>query len=123
MENKNIDSHNNDRVEEFDQVETNNNMKLINRHCGTYDIKFQISKALLANKSNPLSTIWVKCYAKSNNDRLHSVVLQIDSNSSVSSYYNSDDKNSNRTKPVQSSINDNSSNDGKLFPLSITDND
>ena len=47
LENKNIDSHNNDRVEEFDQVETNNNMKSINCHCGTYDIKFQISKALL----------------------------------------------------------------------------
>ena len=46
---KQIESHNNDRVEEFVQVETNKNMKPINRQCGTYNVKFQISKALSTN--------------------------------------------------------------------------
>ena len=58
-----------------------------------------------------------------NNDRLSTNVLQVDSNSSDSSDYNSDDKNWNETLSVQSSINDNSSNDGIFFPLSIIDND
>ena len=61
-------------------------------------------------------------YAKSNDDRLPSVVLQVDSNSSAPSDYNSYDNNLNGTLSVQSSINDNSSNDLHLFPPSITDN-
>ena len=40
LENKNIESHNIDTVEEVDQVETNKNMKSINRQCGTRNVKF-----------------------------------------------------------------------------------
>ena len=65
----------------------------------------------------------VECYAIYNDDRLPSDVQQVDNNSSDSFDYNSDEKNSNGTLSVQSSINDNSSNDGNFFPLSITGND
>ena len=54
----------------------------------------------------------MKCYDKSNNNRLPSVVLQLDSNLSASSDYNSDNKSSYETLSIQSSIDDNSSNDG-----------
>ena len=75
MKNKNIESHNNVRVEEVDQVESNNNIKSINRQCGTCNVKFQISKALSTKQSNPLNTICVKYHDIFNNDRLPSVVL------------------------------------------------
>ena len=78
LENKNIESHNNDRVEEVDQVEANNNINSINRQYGTCNVKFKIFKWLSTKQSNPLNTICVKCYAKFNNDRLPSVVLQVD---------------------------------------------
>ena len=47
--NKSIESHNNDSVEEVDQVETsNNNTKSITRQCGTCNDIFQILKDLSA---------------------------------------------------------------------------
>ena len=86
-------------------------------------ICFKFLKLFPPKKPNSLNNIRVECYAIYNDDRLPSNVQQDDNNSSDSSDYNSDEKNSNGTLSVQSSINDNSSNDGNLFPLSITGND
>ena len=51
MENKNIELHNNDRVEEVDQVDINNKTKSINRQCGTCNIKFKSWKYFQQNNS------------------------------------------------------------------------